>query len=545
LGLGSYVGRYRIVAELGRGGMANVFLAVAQGPQGVQKLVVLKALRSALAAEPEALSMFLDEARLAARLNHANIVQTYEVGTEGDRHVIVMEYLEGQPLSAVVRRAGSTGIAFTLPSYLRVVVSMLEGLHYAHELTGYDGSPLMFVHRDVSPQNVFLTYDGQVKLLDFGIAKAATSQNHTAAGVIKGKLAYMAPEQMVASRIDRRADVYSVGCILWAAATGEKLWRTTPGVEIVKRVVGGDVPSPRSVNPACDSEFERIVMKALKSDPEERYASAAALQEDLEAYCERNTGLARQKDVGAYVSSLFADTKAQLKVATERELRLAANAPPPPTSAHDTIVDLGPSGDLGSQESEAAPQEAPDRSGKGLWIAVALLIALAASALALRGRLVEPARAVGEPTKKANASSQPLSTGAEVAAARRTVALELRAEPLSAQLSLDGVPLTGNPVTKLLPRGDFVHRLDATAPGYEPASKEVVAERDASVVLSLSPSPAAKASKKQAAGVRFVPPPRAVPSVEPATTTPKAEPRCEQPFYFNEQGIKAIRPECL
>src|SRR5690349_9631966 len=206
------VGRYRILSELGRGGMSNVFLAVASGPGGVNKLVVLKALLPDLSTEPYALAMFLDEARLAARLNHANVVQTYEVGTEGDRHVIVMEYLEGQPLSAVLRRAGSAGLPFTLPSYLRVIVSMLEGLHYAHELTSYDGSPLMFVHRDVSPQNVFLTYDGQVKLLDFGIAKAATSQNHTAAGVIKGKLAYMAPEQMVASRIDRRADVYSVGC---------------------------------------------------------------------------------------------------------------------------------------------------------------------------------------------------------------------------------------------------------------------------------------------------------------------------------------------
>jgi serine/threonine-protein kinase len=527
--------------------MANVFLAVAQGPQGVQKLVVLKALRAALAAEPEALSMFLDEARLAARLNHANVVQTYEVGTEGDRHVIVMEYLEGQPLSAVLRRASSTGLPFTLPSYLRVIMSMLEGLHYAHELTSYDGSPLMFVHRDVSPQNVFLTYDGQVKLLDFGIAKAATSQNHTAAGVIKGKLAYMAPEQMVASRIDRRADVYSVGCILWAAATGEKLWRTTPGVEIVRRVVGGDVPSPRSINPACDAELERIVMKALKSDPEERYASALALQEDLEAYCERNVGLARQKDVGAYVSALFADTKAKLKVATERELRLAANAPPPPPSnVHDTIIDVRSPGaaDVGFQEPESEPGETAETSEKGWWIAAALLVTAALVALALRGRISEPAGTVGEPTKKLNASSQPLTTDAAGAAARRTVSLELRAEPLSAQLKFDGVPLTGNPVTKVLPKGDFVHRLDATAPGYEPASKEIIAEQDAAVLLSLSPSPATKSAKRQAAKTHVVPSPPAIPSVQPATPSP-ADARCEQPFYFNDQGIKAVRPECL
>jgi eukaryotic-like serine/threonine-protein kinase len=223
LALGSYIGKYRVIAELGRGGMANVYLTVAQGPVGVQKLVALKVLRASVATEPETLAMFLDEARLAAQLNHANIVKTYEVGSEGGRHIIVMEYLEGQTLSAVLRKAKSAGAPLPLPIFLRVILSVLDGLHYAHELTAYDGSPLQLVHRDVSPQNVFLTYDGQIKVVDFGIAKAATSESRTATGVIKGKLSYMAPEQMVASGIDRRADVYSVGCVLWAAVAGEKL----------------------------------------------------------------------------------------------------------------------------------------------------------------------------------------------------------------------------------------------------------------------------------------------------------------------------------
>src|SRR5688500_4127745 len=178
------VGKHRVVCELGQGGMANVFLAVAQGTGGVSKLVVLKALRPELASEPDALAMFLDEARLAAQLNHGNVVQTYEVGQNDDRHVIVMEYLEGQSLAKLVRCAESAGQRFPLALHLRVITHVLEGLHYAHEFKGYDGQPLHLVHRDVSPQNVFVTYDGRTKLLDFGIAKAATSTTHTLTGTV-------------------------------------------------------------------------------------------------------------------------------------------------------------------------------------------------------------------------------------------------------------------------------------------------------------------------------------------------------------------------
>src|SRR5260370_910736 len=189
-------GKYKLLAELGRGGMANVYLAVARGPSGFNKLVVLKCLRSDLASDTELLAMFLDEARLAARLNHPHVVQTYEVGEYVGRPVIVMEYLEGQVLSSLVQRAQSNN-ALPLSLHLRVIIDALEGLHHAHELTDYDGKPLGLVHRDISPQNVFVTFDGHVKVLDFGIAKAATSQSQTATGILKGKVKYMAPEQML------------------------------------------------------------------------------------------------------------------------------------------------------------------------------------------------------------------------------------------------------------------------------------------------------------------------------------------------------------
>src|SRR6187551_825040 len=316
------VGRYRILSELGRGGMSNVFLAVASGPGGVNKLVVLKALLPDLATEGYALSMFMDEARLAAQLNHPNVVQTYEVGTEGDRHVIVMEYLEGQSLSATTRRAAAEGAALPLALHLRIISSALDGLHYAHELSGYEGASLQLVHRDISPQNVFVTYDGQVKVLDFGIAKATSASTHTAAGVMKGKIAYMAPEQIVGGAVDRRADLFSVGCMLWAAATGVKLWKDTPDVQIMRRAISGDIPTPQSVNPECDDDLNAIVMKALAREPEDRYATAIELQHDLEVYVERFGAAAKQKEIARFVSTLFADTRAQLKALVERQLTL-------------------------------------------------------------------------------------------------------------------------------------------------------------------------------------------------------------------------------
>src|SRR5689334_3257328 len=188
------LGKYRLIAELGHGGMAEVYLAVVRGPAGFNKLVVVKQIRPQLAEDPEFLAMFLDEARLAARLSHPNVVQTNEVGQEGERHFLAMEYLDGQPLSRINQRLGPKG-GLPLVMHLRVIADLLGGLHYAHELSDYDGTPLGVVHRDVTPHNIFITYDGVVKVVDFGIAKARDALTLTKVGIIKGKIAYMAPEQ--------------------------------------------------------------------------------------------------------------------------------------------------------------------------------------------------------------------------------------------------------------------------------------------------------------------------------------------------------------
>ncbi|MEA2749443.1 MAG: eukaryotic-like serine/threonine-protein kinase, partial [Myxococcales bacterium] len=267
------IGRYRRLAELGRGGMATVYLAAARGPQGFTKLVVLKELRPDLAQDAEFRSMFLDEARLAARLNHPNVVQTYEVGEDGNRQVIVMEYLEGQPLSRARKVLPSPLVYFALSN-------VLTGLEHAHDLLDFQGRPLKVVHRDVSPHNIFVTYSGEVKLCDFGIAKAADSSAVTATGDMKGKLSYMAPEQARGEAVDARADLFAVGVVLWETATGRRLWNNMQDVQILAQLLSGSIPSARSVDPSVPESLERICMKALAFEPAQRYATAAEMQAD-------------------------------------------------------------------------------------------------------------------------------------------------------------------------------------------------------------------------------------------------------------------------
>src|SRR5260370_29888103 len=267
-------GKYKLLAELGRGGMANVYLAVARGPSGFNKLVVLKSLRSDLAGDPELLSMFWEEARLAARLNHPHVVQTYEVGEYAGRPVIVMEYLEGQTLANVLQRAKGQ---MSLALHLRVIIDSLEGLHHAHELSDFAGKALGLVHRDMSPQNVFVTFDGQVKVLDFGIAKVVNSQAQTSTGVLKGKVKYMAPEQMLGPKIDRRADLYAVGVMAWEAATGHPTWKVQTHLHVMNTVANDGAPSPRDVAPNVLPSLEAICMKALSRNPDDRYETAVEL----------------------------------------------------------------------------------------------------------------------------------------------------------------------------------------------------------------------------------------------------------------------------
>jgi eukaryotic-like serine/threonine-protein kinase len=558
------VGRYRILSELGRGGMSNVFLAVASGPGGVNKLVVLKALLPDLATEGYALSMFMDEARLAAQLNHPNVVQTYEVGTEGDRHVIVMEYLEGQSLSACVRRAAAEGTPMPLALQLRIIINALDGLHYAHELSGYEGASLQLVHRDISPQNIFVTYDGQVKVLDFGIAKATSASTHTAAGVMKGKIAYMAPEQIVGGAVDRRADLYSVGCMLWAAATGIKLWKDTPDVQIMRRAISGEIPTPQSVNPECDDDLNAIVLKALAREPDDRYATALELQHDLEVYVERFGAAAKQKEIARCVSTLFADTRAQLKALVERQLTLI----PTDTSSvsRERPRPARGSNTLGGATSEsihtmlAEPIEA-GRSKHRLIAGFALLALLGAVSFYSWGRRGAAGEIQAASDAAATAKQSAAAPGPAATPAVARVSVALQANPAEAKLYLDDQPLPTNPTTKLLLADGKAHVLRAEAPGFAKATSEFSPTEDGTVAITLTPveravrtndvAPTAAHRYGVRAGrpVALAPTPGAAPGpvtaapAAPAAAAP-AKPDCASPIFLDKDGIRRVRPEC-
>lgn len=313
------LGKYRPIAELGRGGMAVVYLAASQGPRGFLKLVVVKELKEELAGDLDFTGMFVDEARIAARLNHPNIVQTYEVVEDADRFFLVMEYLEGQAFSAIRTRLSKLG-SLTRDHQIRVIVDMLQGLHYAHELADYDGKPLMLVHRDVSPHNVFVTYGGEVKLVDFGIAKAADSSSHTKTGVIKGKISYMAPEQAFAKKVDRRADLFSAGVMLWEAISGRRMWKGMPDAAIIHHLSIGTIPKVDEEGVDVPRELVYVCSRALAADPDARYSTAAEMKADLDAYLDTLPTRPTARDFGAMVSQAFTTERARIAAVIEEQM---------------------------------------------------------------------------------------------------------------------------------------------------------------------------------------------------------------------------------
>jgi serine/threonine protein kinase len=321
------LGKYQLIAELARGGMAIVYLALVQGPGGFNKLVVIKELKPELVEEPAFLAMFLDEARLAAKLSHAHIVQTNEVGNDGNRYFMAMDYLDGRGLDRVRRRARASGQELSLPIHLRVLCDMLAGLQYAHALTDFDGTPLAIVHRDVSPQNVFVTFDGQIKLLDFGIAKAADSLHETRVGVLKGKVSYMSPEQARGQKVDARADVFSTGVMLWEALTGRKLREGQNDQQMLWALASADLPCASSVKPWVPPELDAICARAMAWDREQRYPSAGELQHEIEHYLAVTGTAVSSRDVGLCVSELFREDRVTINAMIEQHLSRSRGGP--------------------------------------------------------------------------------------------------------------------------------------------------------------------------------------------------------------------------
>lgn len=322
-------GRYRVMARLGRGGMAEVFVTAAEGAAGVRKLAVVKRLRADLVKDedPEAIeaaerfrAMFLAEAQLSARLNHPNIVHTYEVGEESGSLFIAMEYVEGQSLHSLQSALKRAGKGIPAGMSVRIVCEVLSGLHYAHELTDIVGDKLVIVHRDVSPQNVMLTYDGGVKLVDFGVAKASYSSAATEIGTMKGKVRYMAPEQVAGASVDRRADLFAAGVVLWELLAQKRLTRGATDAQALLALVRDEPPSLLAEAPAIDPALAAVVMRALSREPEQRYQTALAMRTALEAALAGSGEHVTSESIGALVANTFAEARQQMSERVRRAL---------------------------------------------------------------------------------------------------------------------------------------------------------------------------------------------------------------------------------
>jgi serine/threonine-protein kinase len=314
--------------------MAEVLLALQDAGGGVNKVVVIKRIWPDLATDRDFLMMFRDEARLAIRLNHPNVVQTLEVVEDADQLAIAMEYLHGQPLHAILNHhlTGSQQLGLSLR--LRILVDVLAGLQHAHELTDYDGSSLGVVHRDVNPHNVFITYDGQVKLMDFGVAKTVAAAYQTRPGAIKGKLAYLAPEYLRSDVVDRRADVFAVGVMLWEMLTGQRLWQGLSEAQIVHQLAAAVTAPMLPADPTRPPALDAICARALAMNPGERYATAADLETELQQVLAGSVD-SHARSLGRVVTHAFAAARAEREALIARALEagLAGHAAAPGSGA--------------------------------------------------------------------------------------------------------------------------------------------------------------------------------------------------------------------
>ena len=278
------LGRYQVINRIASGGMAEVFLAKAVGAMGFQRLVAVKLIHANFTRDPEFVNMFIDEARIAMHLHHRNIVQVFDLDSETDTYFIAMEYVHGVNLYDLYERIASQGRWIEVPMALYLVAEVSKGLHFAHTRTGAGGKPLNIVHRDISPQNVLLSFEGEVKITDFGIATAAERLHQTAAGIVKGKYAYMAPERLQEKPIDARVDVFSVGVLLYELLVGENPFAGSSAVDTIENVLNRKVPAPSERGAPVSRRLDEICLKALSKDPALRYPSAQALADAVTEY---------------------------------------------------------------------------------------------------------------------------------------------------------------------------------------------------------------------------------------------------------------------
>jgi serine/threonine protein kinase len=409
------VGRYAIFDAIASGGMASVHFGRLQGPAGFSRTVAIKRLHESFATDPEFVSMFKDEARLAARIRHPNVVPTLDIVAADDELLLVMEYVAGESLSLLLKRARASQRPTPIPIAVDVMIQALSGLHAAHEAVGEEGEPLCIVHRDVSPQNILVGTDGVARVLDFGVAKAVGRMHQTRAGQVKGKIRYMAPEQLLGKGgVSRAADVHAAANVLWESLTGERLFKGETDAEVMYQILEGRLGPPSRIRPDVPPALDEIVMRGLHPDPSERYATAEAMAAALEsavpavarrrvaAWVHENAAdaLQRRKERLSLVESTGTGTRAALSPAqAEAALSSGSVSARPGQEASEIVSSLTP------PSVERSARLSAYASALGGWRGKRVVFAGMAAAL-LAGFL--PAiLSAPRPASRAAASDQP------------------------------------------------------------------------------------------------------------------------------------------
>jgi len=448
---GEQFGKYLLVGELAVGGMAEVYLGVQQGLQGYLKVVTIKRMLSHLNAVGEYVTMFVDEARLGARLEHPNIVRTYEFGVHEGAYFTVMEYLPGEDVTKLLNRA--VVMRQPLPLNLAVYIAMqvCSGLHFAHELTDTEGNPLGLVHRDVNPANIIITYSGEVKIIDFGVAKSATNTSTTLNGTIKGKLQYMSPEQVLGHPIDRRSDVFSMGVVLWELLTARPLFSRENEAATLYSIMNDSIPAVRQHRPDVPRDLDAMVARALARSPSDRFESCETMLFALESFLGTQPKI-DARTVARIMESTFGITRANAKRSIAQTRSLRKNVSLVMKLRTDVRRDLVE----GAEKARAAGEVRGSR--RGVVLATVAILGLAgagaAGLIALRG----------------NSQEEPVV--AQVARAR----LDLASSPQGAAIFIGSEPTglrTPAALADLAP-GKIAVRLEL--PGYQPVEESIAVE---------------------------------------------------------------------
>jgi serine/threonine protein kinase len=430
------IGRYILFEELASGGMATVHYGRLMGPAGFSRTVAIKRMHPTFAKNPEFLSMFLDEARIAARVRHPNVVATLDVVTRAGEVLLVMDYIQGVSLSQAVRGLRSRGEGISSAIAASIMTQVLFGLHAAHEARSDDGMPLGVVHRDVSPQNILIGIDGVARVADFGIAKAVGRLQTTTEGQVKGKTAYMAPEQIRGRHVDRRADVHAAGVVFWEALTGQRLFTGDSGLAIMNEVLEKVVPPVSEVAPNVPKALDPIVARALSRDPESRFATAREMAVAIESA----TQVASTRETGEWLEWAAKDmlTRRAARV-TEIESWSSANASMPlDLPVREPADAQGLTGT--NHETDATPASKSTLPRRLALLLVAALVGVAAL-VALLARAGGPSGTSPRPDPSASAAS----TASDPPAVAASTALPVEASSPSPSATATAAPLVTKP----------------------------------------------------------------------------------------------------